>query len=257
MNIFLLSIIERRIGRVMARLSQLQHSLYFLNAGHNEILLNQTKTVIDTYFHFFRSVKILQGDYHYDGTTIIKTLVITDHSLDQAEGIDKKLLGLIRLQDTTTIIPVNINISSNAKISQYLGTGIINIMEKSGRFYLQELSIPCCSFSQSEHDLGYLEDALNSESVSKINSLRELAAAYGKNYNHFQRDCKEYFGDTFHQFQNKLRMMDVLEDIMFTPFSFKEIAYRHNFAGYNSMYTLFHKKYHFPLDSIPRFKTES
>jgi len=257
MNIFLLSIIEKKIGRVMARLSQLRHSQFFLESGHHEILLTQAKMVIDTYIRLFRCVNILPSNYYYNETTIVRNLTINYSGGDQAEGIDKKLLGLIVGQEATGIIPINIHISNGEKILLYLGIGIIDGTEKSGKFFIQELSIPDTAFNYSQRHHAYLEDAINNDMVSKVKSLRMLVASYGKNYNHFQKDCKEYFGDTFHQFQNKLRMIDVIEDILFTRYSFKEIAYRHNFSGYNSMYILFHKKYHFSLDSIPRFKTEN
>jgi AraC-like DNA-binding protein len=255
MNIFLLSIIDKRIGRVMTRLSQLRHFQFFLDAGHHEILLNQSKTVVDTYVRFFRCVHLLPDDYNYNEATIIKILPITGLASENAKRIDKKLFGLIN-PASTAVIPVSVHITQNNEILLYLGLGIIDTAEKLGRFYLHELSVPTTAFNYSQQDRSYLEDALKSERIAKIKSLRLLAAEYGKNYNHFQQDSREYFGDTFHQFQNKLRMMDVLEDVIFTTDSFKEIAYRHNFSGYNSMYTLFNKQYKFPLDSIPRLLTE-
>lgn len=256
MNIFLLSVIHKRIGRVMTSLSQLRHFLFFLKAGHYDILLSQIKMVIDTYVRFFQCVHLLPDDYKYNETTIVKTLVIADGIPEQADNIDKRLLGLVELSTSTGFIPVSIHFTKNGKISLYLGIGIIDSTEKSGRFYLHELSVPTTAFNYSQGDRAYLEDALGNEKIIKIKSLRLLAAEYGKNYNHFQQDCREYFGDTFHQFQNKLRMMDILEDIMFTQQSLKEIAYKHNFAAYSGMYILFHKRYNFPLDSIPRLMSE-
>ncbi|PWN64145.1 helix-turn-helix domain-containing protein [Chryseobacterium viscerum] len=258
MNIFLLSLINKRIEGVMTRFSQLSVKLSLLSPNHYELLAKLTKKVIDTYIRFFQCVHIVPKEYEYVENAIVKRFNLSDLNLEKLKGIDKELIDLTTVYASTSMIPVNLHLHRSGKIFLYTGIGILESSSHSVVFFLYELSIPASSIHHSPSTLYYLEAALHQvhhDEPSKSKPLRKLAADYGKNYNQFQKDCKEYFGDTFHRFHNKMKMLNVFEDMLFTSYSLKEIAYRNDFSNYNSMYFLFGRKYGFPLHSIPRLLT--
>ncbi|SHL80172.1 AraC family transcriptional regulator [Chryseobacterium polytrichastri] len=259
MNIFLLSLIDKSIEGAMIRFSQLPIRSSLLGSNHHELLAKLTKKVIDTYISFFWSVNIVPKEYEYCESTLVKTFNLLDLNREKLRSFEKKLINLVKDPVNASMIPVNIHVHRSGQIFLYTGIGIFESSAHSVVFFLYELSLPGSSIQYSPSALHYLEDVLHTahhDELSKSKPLRTLAADYGKNYNQFQKDCKDYFGDTFHQFHNKMKMLNVLEDILFTGYSFKEIAYRNDFSNYNSMYFLFAKKYGFPVHSIPRLSTE-
>lgn len=259
MNIFLLSLIDKRIEGVMTRFSHLPVKSSLLSSNHHEKLVKLTKKVIDTYIRFFQFVHIVSKKYEYSESTIVKRFDLLNLNRKNYRGIEKKLIELLISPVNTSLIPVHLHLHSSGQVFLYTGIGILESSSHSVIFFLYELSIPSASILYSPSTLHYLEAALDqvhTDVLSKPKPLRTLAADFGKNYNQFQKDCKVYFGDTFHRFHNKIKMLDVLEDVLFTGYSFKEIAYRNDFTGYNSMYFLFNKKYGFPIHSIPRLLTE-
>lgn len=64
-------------------------------------------------------------------------------------------------------------------------------------------------------------------------SVRQLASKYGRSYKKLQKEYRQYFGTTFHSFFLKLRMLDVLNDVMFTGLSLKGIAFKNDFSEYS------------------------
>lgn len=251
MTIFLLSIIEKTIEGVMTRFSQLPAKSSLTNTTQQEILAKLTKRITETYVQFFHKVGIIPKEYQYGEATLVKNFDLLDHHW-AVTGIEKKLFELIKMPLDTSVIPVNVYLYSSDKICWYTGIGIMESTDHSVVFFLQEFSIPSASIQSSPSVLRYIEEALDRDEPK---SPRKLAAEFGKNYNQFQKDCNSYFGDTWYQFKNKMKMLNVLEDVLFTTFSFKEIAYRNDFSNYNSMYILF-KKFKISLRSIPRLLEE-
>lgn len=256
MNIFLLSIIDKSIEGAMIRFSQLPIKSSLLNNNHLEMLGNSVKKIVDTYIGFFKSVNIAPFQYHYNTSRIEKRFELAVINQKPLDGIDKKLLSLITFPIDTAVIPVNLHLHQSSRIYLYTGIGVFESMNNTIVFFLYELSISDDLIRYTPTSLRYLDDILFRDDLSKFKSLRELANSIGKNYNRFQQDCREYCRDTFHQFQNKIKMMKVLEDVMLSDLSLKEIAYKNNFADYNSMYAMFRKKYNFPIHSIPRLMIE-
>ncbi|MCT2561820.1 helix-turn-helix domain-containing protein [Chryseobacterium herbae] len=259
MNTFLLSLIDKRIEGAMIRFSQLPIRSSLLSSTHHELLEKLTKKVIDTYISFFQSVDMAPKEYYYGESTLIKIFNLSDLNRKKLKNFEKKLINLVTDPISPSVIPVYLPLHKSAQIFLYTGIGILDSPCHCVIFFLYELSIPRSLIGYSLSTLHYLETALDqvsNDEFSKSKPLRKLAADYGKNYNQFQKDCKDYFGDTFHQFHNKMKMLNVLDDILFTGYSFKEIAYRNDFSNYNSMYFLFSRKYGFPIHSIPRLLTE-
>lgn len=261
MNIFLISLIDRRIEGGMVKLSKLPFPSSVFLANQNKKVGSLAKRVLETYIRFFECVGIVPPEYHFLEERIAKKIRVSTSAIDPRPSrsndlLEDKLHQLIQQPITEPMIPVHLHISLENKILLYTGIGVVDATGSVIDFSLHELSIPAHSIRHSSHSLYYLADILNHEKKSSFKSLRQLAADRGKSYKQFQSDCKEYFGDTFHQFHLKMKMLDVLEDVMFTDCSLKEISYRNNFSNYNNMYFLFTKRYNFPLVSIPRILAE-
>jgi AraC-like DNA-binding protein len=254
MNIYLLSLIDKSIEGAMIRFSQLPVKSSLLSSNHIEKLANLTKKILDSYIVFFKKVSIVPGDYHYDKQKIVKRFDLLNAINKDLDELERKLLELTPAILETQIIPVNIHVKKSGDLHLYNGIGVIN--EHSVIFFLYDLSISETSIEYTPSTLRYLDRILQSENLAEVRSLRILVRNFGKNYNQFQKDCKEYFGDTFHQFINKMKMLGALEDQLFTNYSFKEIAYRNGFATYNNMHFLFRKKYNLPLELFPRLLSE-
>ncbi|MBT2621913.1 hypothetical protein [Chryseobacterium sp. ISL-6] len=256
MSVFLLSLIDKSIGGAMIKLSQLPLRFLLLSYNHQEILAGLVEKILKTYIRFFQCVQIIPSEYNYSQNGIVKMFDLLNINSDNLDHIERKLINLIETPITNFAIPVNIHLYQSGQLFWYTGIGVLESTGHSAAFFLHRFSISTASIDYSPSSLHYLDNILNSDNLIRSVSPRKVAADYGKNYNHFQRDCKEYFGDTFHQMHNKMKMLAVLADIMFTDYSFKEVAYRNDFFNYNSMYILFCRKYKFPIDSIPRLLTE-
>ncbi|AZA54523.1 helix-turn-helix domain-containing protein [Chryseobacterium sp. G0201] len=252
MNIFLLSIIDNSIEGAMIRFSQLPINSSLLNNHHLETLGNSVKKIVDTYIGFFKSINIAPFQYQYNTNRIEKRFELTAINSRPLDGIDKKLLSIITFPIKKAVIPINFHLHQSTRIFLYTGIGAFESVSNTIVFFLYELSISDDLIRYTPTSLRYLDNILFEDDLSKFNSGRELANSFGKNYSKFQQDCREYFRDTFYQFHNKIKMMKVLEDVMLSDLSLKEIAYKNKFLDYNSMYRIFRTKYRFPIHCIPR-----
>jgi len=187
---------------------------------------------------------------------VSKKFTSSDFLRDYLDLLDNKLISLLTFPLDASVIPVNLRLRQSELLLWYSGIALVEDADQSAEFFLNELSFNTFSIRYSSKNLHYLDRLFEGDKILETVSPRKLASDLGKNYNQFQTDCRDHFGDTFHQFQNKMKMLDALCDVLFTNYSLKEIAYRNNFFNYNSMYILFRKKYEFPIDSIPRLLTE-
>jgi AraC-like DNA-binding protein len=255
MNIFLLSLIDKSIGGAMVKLSQLPAQTPILSPHHKQILARLTEKVVNTYVTFFKSVRVIPLGFEFSNEIMIRKVAIADFSSDDLDLIEKKLFDLISVPIVTSVIPVHTHLNRSGKFFLFTGIAILEDSDQSVEFFIHKFNVNAMSIRFSSGSLHYLDQILEKGISSELVSPRKLAAYYGINYNQFQKDCRTHFGDTFHQFHNKMKMLDAVGDILFTNYSLKEIAYRNKFYNYNSMYVLFQKQHNFPIDSIPRLLT--
>lgn len=256
MNIFILSLINRSIEGAIIRFSQLPIRSSILSSGQLEKIARLIMAVFNSYVVFYRNVSIITNDFLYDQQKIVKKFYLVEGNEGFVDELEMRLSRLIPSVLDTFVIPVNIHLKNSGYLYLFSGLGILDSTERTVIFFLHKFSIAEASLEYSTTNLKYLETVLESGNFTEGKSLRDLVSTYGKNYNQFQKECKEYFGDTFHQFLNKMKMLGALEDQLFTNYSFKEIAYRNGFSNYNNLHFLFRKKYNFPFDLIPRLLKE-
>lgn len=252
MNIFLLSLIDKSIGGAMVKLSQLPAQSPILSPQHKQILARLTEMVVNTYVTFFKSVRVIPVGFEFSSKIMIKKLSSVDFTGDNLDFFEKKLVRLIDVPILNSVISIHTHLNRSGKFFLFTGIAILEGSDQYAEFFLCKFSVKAMSIRFSSGSLHYLDKILEKGNSSELISPRKLAAYYGINYNQFQKDCRSHFGDTFHQFHNKMKMLDVVGDVLFTNYTLKEIAYRNKFYNYNSMYVLFQKQYKFPIDSIPR-----
>lgn len=259
MNIFLISLIDKKIRDAMIKFSQLPRvqSAFYYNQNNQPI--THIKTIIDFYISFFKQVSFLPSEQDYYTRKIVPEIEIDIGSDTKYDTLFRRIVNLLKskafspysIQDQ--IFPVHTHYSTKTEI--FLVTGIAMIEDENPviRLALHEYGIPRNIIQLSTRNLQYLQSVLEEYNPEQYTSIRELAIYYNKSYNQFQKDCKDYFGDTFYQFYTKVKMTGVIEDIMFSKLSLKEIAHKNNFTDYNNMYKVFKKHCAFSLVNIPRF----
>jgi AraC-like DNA-binding protein len=103
----------------------------------------------------------------------------------------------------------------------------------------------------------YLLKLLREFDPEEHGTLKAYVGRQGLSYRQVQKDSSRFFGSPFYRHYLKLKMIRVVEDVLLSTLTYKEIAYKKGFSGYNHLYTLFHKSYSFPLQDIPRIAQDA
>lgn len=98
----------------------------------------------------------------------------------------------------------------------------------------------------------YLSELLEQYDPLLNPSLKEWIKEKEISFNKVLRDSKAYWGDTFYSHYLKMKILGVIEEILFTSNTLKEIARHQKFGKYSALYKTF-KRYGIDLAKIPRF----
>lgn len=245
MNLFLISLLDTMVERnieLFCRMDFVKSAIYLSNL--NELSM-RLQAVADFYYKFLHQIGFLPiGVFKVDYIPNLET-DIADHRLQKILAeIDKDH------QKNYDILPVHRHYSDQDTV--HLVAGIMKMEDSSITFlHLVDLHIPKNLIKMTPSTISYLREILESYGTNSRQSLRDLVRVSGHNYNQFQKDCRTFFGDTFYSFIQKKKIMDAVDDIIFTSLSFKEIAFKNRFVDYPNMYKTF-SKYGIALPSIPR-----
>ena len=260
MNVKLLSLIERRVNKAIQLLSE-----FLSNSKNHDYLLEKqisgyTDVVIETHIALFKALDVLPHDFLYSVRKIQRH--DPDNGLSNAQ-VNKKIVSYLNEVIASTLdkspgsgysfIPLHLNFySSFSDISTIFGLCLIDHSAKTAQSFLHEFTLNTRQINFSTHNLNYLDNILLKFKSDPSVNIRSLSKINNLSYQQFQKDCRQYFGTTFYDFTIKLKMMDVVEDLMFSKLMIKEIVYKHRFAEYSNMYKFFHRTYHFPFKNITR-----
>lgn len=117
---------------------------------------------------------------------------------------------------------------------------------------LSECSIPRDTIAIPSGRFAYLSDLLEQYDSILNPSLKDWISEKEISFNKLQRDSKLYWNDTFHNYYMKTKIIESIGEILFTSKTLKEIAIKHKFGKYPTMYKTF-KKYAIELTKIFRF----
>jgi AraC-like DNA-binding protein len=263
MNVKLLSLIERRVNKAIQLLSE-----FLSNSKPHDYLLKKqvsgyTDVVIETHIALFKALDILPHDFLYS----VREMQIDyhpDNEFTRNGQLNKKVITYLNeitgsaLDNSSasgySFIPLHLNFySSFSDLSTVFGLCLINHSARTVQVFLHEFTLNTRQINFSTHSLNYLDNVLLKFKSDPSVNIRNLSKTNNLSYQQFQKDCRQYFGTTFYDFTIKLKMMDVVEDLMFSKLMIKEIVYKHRFAEYSNMYKFFHRTYHFPFKNITRF----
>ena len=259
MNIHLISIIDKTIEEGMKKLLlPLGETFSFYYKEDGQLVLLADK-LVEFYLLFFQHIGFLTIDFAYSKPTVVMDIHIKNTTGLAENPLHRRLRNLLEIiipktqQQETLLLPVHLHYGLPYEVFLVTGFSVIESGNHKIKSMLHELGIPRKSLQSPPPHLQYVKEAVEKFGRAEFTSIHKLARQYNKSYNQFQRDCKEFFGDTFYQFYNKKKMLKVVDDILFSRLSLKEIAWKNSFADYNSMYKLFRKYTRLSLMAIPRF----
>ncbi|WP_312299169.1 hypothetical protein [Chryseobacterium sp.] len=261
MHIYQLAIIDQKLKEAMAKFSLLPVHTSIFDAALFEQLLDDSRVLIKTYISLLKSIEILPEENHYyKRHFLIKHTVFgteADGSIypDYLTAIQNLVLPHLVSDspDNRQIFPIHIHFTTSTEVYLFSGIGLYKEDESIVYSLLHEMSMPVNYISYASHaKCNYLLNIFYAEEYNERQSIHTLYPRYNISYRQFRKDCKICLGTTFYNFYMKMKMLDVLDDIMLTNLSLKEIAHKNNFSSYIAMHQLFKRKYNFPLYIIPR-----
>lgn len=116
---------------------------------------------------------------------------------------------------------------------------------------LSECSTPRDLITISPGRFAFLSDLLEAYDPLQNQNLRNWLSEKEISFNKVQRDSKIYWGEAFYNHYLKVKIIESIEQILFTSETLKEIA-RQKFGKYLNMYKTF-KRYSIELTEIPRY----
>jgi AraC-like DNA-binding protein len=267
MHIFLVSLIDKKVQEAMVKFSNLPIQTSVLTIRPLEELLHHSGTMLKTYIKLLKTLHILSKDYdhYYRRPLLIKhtlnTVIIENNSAinkDYLQAIQNRVLPYLQdgTSDQPTIIPIHIHFTTMSETFLFSGISICKRDNAFAYSLLHETAVPNSQI-QGYNIPKYLEELWDTYLQNPSISLRALCSLHRKSYTGFQKDSKRYLGTTFYRFYQQYKMLEVLDDLILTDLSIKEIAYKHEFTDYSLLYKLFHRKYSFPFKDIPRLVVEN
>ncbi|SEW24370.1 Helix-turn-helix domain-containing protein [Chryseobacterium wanjuense] len=262
MHVQLVTILDSKLEEVIRKFARMPFQLSAANFSIAAQILEHSSLMLKNYIDLLIALRLLPEKHEYYKQQI--HITHTHSKIHLVSGdINEKIL--IAIKDRVTlmlhkysehelnpVISIYQHYNSPDELILVTGLSIIDKKASTAISLLHQLSLPVNLFEFNTYRPVYLIELLKSYQKDTNLSVHRLAAQYGKSYKQVQKDSKSYFGSTLYSFILKLKMLDTVEDIMFTDLSLKEIAYKNDFADYGSMYRLF-KQYRFSLKQIPRF----
>ncbi|EJL74421.1 helix-turn-helix domain-containing protein [Chryseobacterium populi] len=257
-----MNILDSKLQDAVARFARLPFQTNVYNLNLYDQVLNHNAVMLKERLKFLIALDLAPLYNYY------KQEVFISHGADTFQsGQDKLIDGAVfkTIQKTVasnmarinteenTVIPIYQHYNSPSEFMLLTGISIIDNETATAVSLLHQLGMPVSMVEFSTYRPVYLTHLLETYKKNINLSPKRLATQYGKSYKQVQMDSKLYFGTTLYDFILKLKMLDAIDDLMFTDLTLKEIAFQNNFTDYSSMYRLFNKLYNFPLQQIPRF----
>lgn len=259
MNVYHLDLLQHHLKQALERYCALCNSSperEFLSGGD---VFSQTGTIIRQYLRLFQALHFLDSgtDYYRDGFVVTygKEDPPPKSGDDQAKTVQEMTEAYRRVAASAVsgsyFLPVLIHQVSAAEFRILLG--VVNDGPESRTLTLvaHTTVYPPPSASVGNNRYAYLLRLIEAYDPDE-GALETFVSSQGLSYRQIQKDSTAFFGTSFYRHYLKLRMIPVLEDLLLTTLSYKEIAYKNGFSGYRRLYSLFHTTYRFPLHHIPR-----
>lgn len=231
----------------------------------DETLLSQTKEIVQQYIGLFQALHFLdrQTIYYHKGF-IFTYEEIEGQMIPNEESAEIiKLLTDASRRVTASVskdrffLPIHVQQISAEEIQIFIGVVTKNQHHYTISIVTHHTVYPKPPASIGNNRYRYLVQMLEMYDPDESATLKDFVTSKGLSYRQFRKDSASFFESSFYQHYLKIKMIPVLEDLLLTTLTYKEIAYKNGFSGYSRLYALFHTTYRFPFHDIPRIARDT
>jgi hypothetical protein len=259
-NTYHLDLLQKHLKKALERYCQLCDFLSDRQYYSNEIILSQTKEIVLQYIHLFQTLNFLDRQTEYYQHCFIFTCKETEEDFtsnpDYAE-IMKLLTDSYQsiagsVSKDRFFLPIHVQRINSAEIQIFIGVVTKDQHHFTISIVTHQTAFPRPYASIGNNRYRYLLKMMETYDPDDYATLKTFVNSKGVSYHQFRKDNFSFFESPFYHHYLKIKMIPVLEDIMLSTLSYKEIAYKNGFSNYYQLYILFHRTYHFPFHRILR-----
>ena len=260
MKTYHLDLLQKHLKKALERYCVLCDSSLERQYLSSETVFSQTKEIIKQYIRLFQAIHFLdhQTEYYYKG------FVFSYQEAEEELASNGEYAEIMKLLTGSYeriagpvfrdrfFLPIHVLRISAAEIQIFIG-----VVTREQHHYTISVVTHQTVYPRHPASIGnsryrYLLKLLETYEFDEYATLKTFVNSKGLSYRQFQKDSNSFFESSFYHHYLKIKMIPVLEDLLLSTLSYKEIAYKNGFANYYQLYILFHKTYHFPFHRILR-----
>ncbi|MBU8883853.1 hypothetical protein KSK37_12225 [Kaistella sp. DKR-2] len=260
MNTYHIDLLVKHLKNALQRYCELCDSSAERKYFSDETVLKQTKDIVQHYIGLFQALHFLddQTEYYHKG------FIFTHQEVEEQECPIGEYAEIVRLltvayqriagsvSNDRFFLPIHVQQINAEEIQIFIGV----VTKKQHHYTISIVThhtvYPRPPASIRNNRYRYLVKMLEMYDPDEQGTLRAFVKSKGLSYLQFRKDSALFFESSFYHHYLKIKMIPVLEDLLLSTLSYKEIAYKNGFANYYQLYNLFHRTYHFPFHRIPR-----
>ena len=265
MNTYHLDLLQKHLKRALEHYCDLCDCSQERQYISSETVLSQTREIVQHYIRLFKTLHFLdeQTEYYHHG--FIFTYHEAEEEITTSEDhieIIKLLLKAYQRIDKSGLkdrffLPIHVQQINSEEIQIFIG-----VVTKEQRRYTISVVAHKTVYPSPPTSIGndryhYLVELLETYEPEENGSLESFVNSKGLSYVKIRKDSKALFGSPFYHHYLKTKMITVLEDLLLSTLSYKEIANKNGFTSYYRLYKLFHKIYDFPFHLVPRISLKN
>jgi len=253
MNVNTIMLFDKVMDQSMDRFSKLIFVKKEVYTHNVEYLASKVSYITELYTDCFANFGWLSRDMQFY-KRILQGNIHSSSELNQNDSSVSKIIEYLPEQETMKEnFPMAFHVHFTVLPNLCYVSGIIWKDDLRRVFIsLSECSIPSDIIIIPQGPFEYLPELLEEFDSIKSHQLRDWINEKELSIHKIQKHAKKYWGDSFYSYYLKMKMIEAIDDILFTSKTLKEIAVSHNFVKYNNMYRTF-KRYHIDLAKISRF----
>ena len=264
MNTYHLDLLVKHLKNALQRYCELCDSSPERKYFSDETILSQTKEIVQHYIRLFQVLHFLddQTEYYHHGFIFNYEEREGHVAVNEAYAEIVKLLTEAYQRVAASVskerffLPIHVQQINTEQIQIFIG-----VVTKKHNHYTISIVTHHTVYPRPPASIGnnryrYLVKMMEMFDPDVHGTVEAFVDRQGLTYRQISKDSTVFFGSSFYQHYLQIKMIPVLEDLLLSALSYKEIAYKNGFTSYHQLYTLFHKTYHFPFHRIPRISLE-
>ena len=265
MNTYHLDLLQKHLKKALERYCDLCDCSQERQYISSETILSQTTEIVQNYIRLFKTLHFLDEQTQYYHHGFIFTYQEAEEEITASEDhieIIKLLLKAYQRIDKSGLkdrffLPIHVQQINSEEIQIFIGVVSKDQHPYTISVVTHQTVYPRPSASIGNNRYRYLLRLLETYDPDEQGTLEVFINSKGLSYRQITKDSTAFFESSFYHHYLKIKMIPVLEDLLLSTLSYKEIAYKNGFSSYHQLYTLFHKTYLFPFHLIPRIALEA